>query len=515
MGTRGRRWARVTWGVPGGAVGMGAGAAPDRTRAERGRQRTGADAAPAATHPPILPRGVRAQMPTTPRKAQPRPEHKANSTQRPLAALRKARYVGEVILRDRDNAGDSALEERRVYLQNWRADVVAVTRDDGLPLEYVRYSSYGEATVYPVADVNRDGVVNATDAAEWDKLMAGTSNSCAVDADLDRNGDAGTPDDQELFDDSYSQHSGLSGVGRVSSASVGNRKGYAGYEWDETLSVYHVRHRMYLPEIGRWSRRDPLGYVDGMSLYQYVAGMAVRAVDPSGMMSMGRVSGMHPGTSLCNVAFITSNGGGSGCEGGGAPNPGDPPGGGGGNSPPPMADRECCSRVHSPRRTGRVVCCQGRLVSCSYYPGGNGGEPSQCHNPPSTNPDIVAARCYVEQHINRCVLIHENDHHDDVQSCNSGSDPYIPNWRPELTPEQRDAAECSAYNVEVPCLDRALAECDVLFPDTGETPNPNVACKENMRRHIERVKTWRSKFCRPARPSPQAPLPRGQDLNET
>ena len=210
-------------------------------------------------------------------------------------------YIDSVILRDRDNAGDSALEERRVYLQNWRADVVAVTRDDGLPLEYVRYSSYGEATVYPVADVNRDGVVNATDATEWDKLMAGTSNACAVDADLDRNGDAGTPDDQELFDASYAQHGGLSGVGRVSSASVGNRKGYAGYEWDETVAVYHVRHRVYLPEVGRWSRRDPLGYVDGMSLYEYVAGMAVRAVDWTGLTcsnggcAMGSYPSLPPG----------------------------------------------------------------------------------------------------------------------------------------------------------------------------------------------------------------------------
>ena len=89
--------------------------------------------------------------------------------------------------------------------------------------------------------------------------------------------------DDMLLEEGYNVHSGLSGVGRVSSSSVGNRKGYAGYEWDETISVYHVRHRVYLPEIGRWSRRDPLGYVDGMSLYQYVALSPVRYLDQLGL----------------------------------------------------------------------------------------------------------------------------------------------------------------------------------------------------------------------------------------
>jgi len=64
---------------------------------------------------------------------------------------------------------------------------------------------------------------------------------------------------------------------------VGNRKGYAGYEHDETLTMYHVRHRVYRADLGRWMTRDPLGYVDGMGLYEYVAGMAVAEVDPSGM----------------------------------------------------------------------------------------------------------------------------------------------------------------------------------------------------------------------------------------
>src|SRR5690606_23148077 len=73
------------------------------------------------------------------------------------------------------------------------------------------------------------------------------------------------------------------GRGVLSSSSVRNRKGYAGYEWDAAVELYHVRHRVYDPELGRWTRRDPLGYVDGMSLYEYVQSRAALAKDPSGL----------------------------------------------------------------------------------------------------------------------------------------------------------------------------------------------------------------------------------------
>ncbi|MCB9845410.1 MAG: hypothetical protein H6811_05440 [Phycisphaeraceae bacterium] len=64
-------------------------------------------------------------------------------------------------------------------------------------------------------------------------------------------------------------------------ADLRNRKGLAGYEWDPAVKKYHVRNRVLDPEIGRWTRRDPLGYVDGTGLYAYPMGMA--AIDPMGL----------------------------------------------------------------------------------------------------------------------------------------------------------------------------------------------------------------------------------------
>jgi len=211
-------------------------------------------------------------------------------------------YIDSIILRDRDNytggspnpmtsASDGTLEERRYYCQNWRADVVAVTKPDGTPLEYVRYSSYGEPTVYPVADLNMDGVVNSSDVTEWSNLIYSSPSSAVyADSDLDWDGlddwNSGGADG-DLFAESYNANTGLSGVGRVSSAGVANRVGYAGYQWDQTISACHVRYRVYLPDIGRWTRRDPLGYVDGMGLYEYVSSMAISLFDPLGLSGDG------------------------------------------------------------------------------------------------------------------------------------------------------------------------------------------------------------------------------------
>jgi RHS repeat-associated protein len=200
-------------------------------------------------------------------------------------------YIDSVILRDADastawtSQASSTLNERRYFVQNWRADVVALLRGDGTPWEFIRYSAYGEATTHALADVNRDGIVNATDQADWEGLISEGASDAAVPFDLNFDGSGmGDPTDDELFSLSYSLSVSTSGVGQVGLRS-GNRKGYAGYEFDPVLQAYHVRHRVYLPEIGRWNKKDPLGYVDGMSVYGYVASAPLRATDPTGQMS--------------------------------------------------------------------------------------------------------------------------------------------------------------------------------------------------------------------------------------
>jgi RHS repeat-associated protein len=78
------------------------------------------------------------------------------------------------------------------------------------------------------------------------------------------------------------------GRGVLSSEGVQNRLGYAGYRYDHHLAgagrhLYHVRHRVYQAHIGRWATRDPLAYVDGMGLYEYVRSMPLVSIDSDGL----------------------------------------------------------------------------------------------------------------------------------------------------------------------------------------------------------------------------------------
>jgi RHS repeat-associated protein len=65
------------------------------------------------------------------------------------------------------------------------------------------------------------------------------------------------------------------------SSTYANRYTYTGREYDADLNLYHFRARWYDPTTGGFISRDPLGYVDGMSLYRGYFGVA--GLDYSGM----------------------------------------------------------------------------------------------------------------------------------------------------------------------------------------------------------------------------------------
>jgi RHS repeat-associated protein len=63
-------------------------------------------------------------------------------------------------------------------------------------------------------------------------------------------------------------------------SSYANRYTYTGREYDPDLNLYHFRVRWYDPSTGGFISRDPVGYVDGMSLYPGYFG--VKSLDPFG-----------------------------------------------------------------------------------------------------------------------------------------------------------------------------------------------------------------------------------------
>jgi RHS repeat-associated protein len=67
---------------------------------------------------------------------------------------------------------------------------------------------------------------------------------------------------------------------------VDNIFGFSGYIYTPSTKLYCLRLRWYSTEMGRFIQRDPLGYVDGMNLYQYVEGMPITSMDPLGLSSV-------------------------------------------------------------------------------------------------------------------------------------------------------------------------------------------------------------------------------------
>ena len=83
----------------------------------------------------------------------------------------------------------------------------------------------------------------------------------------------------------YDAYGGLSvfdgnGVARAATAE-GNRYTYTGRERDDVLDLYHYRARLYDSITGRFCSRDPIGYVNGGSLFR--AYFATSGVDPTGL----------------------------------------------------------------------------------------------------------------------------------------------------------------------------------------------------------------------------------------
>lgn len=246
-----------------------------------------------------------------------------------LDGLGGSSYIDEMILRDGDDTSRgfdeearSDLEDRLFYLQNWRADVVVTvlpavdSSTDPQVLDQVRYSPYGVPWAVSLADVTSvggtatftpDGQLTVDDVI----AIAGWASSSDLNGDIASTGQSdppATPDgatdsnDVTVFVNAYGNDVGVTGRGILSRWH--SRKGYAGYEWDPGLerasrnvtvgggddptialpsrSMWHVRHRVLDAETGRWTRRDPLGYVDGMGLYVYLRARLVLLNDPFG-----------------------------------------------------------------------------------------------------------------------------------------------------------------------------------------------------------------------------------------
>ena len=198
-------------------------------------------------------------------------------------------YIDAVICRNKDentgwtSASDGNLETRSYLCQNWRADVSAVVKlvgSSGTELrEWEKYSAYGTPIGLPGGDTDSDTDCDAADVTQVNALIGGTYD---VRADIDLTGTIDSTDASTVS----GSYSGITlGRGVLSASGVANRKGYAGYELCSGLAggKWLARNRVLAADLGRWINRDPVGYLDGLNLCQYVSSQPIRGRDYAGL----------------------------------------------------------------------------------------------------------------------------------------------------------------------------------------------------------------------------------------
>lgn len=73
----------------------------------------------------------------------------------------------------------------------------------------------------------------------------------------------------------------------ISDSAIANRYTYTGREWDEGLSLYHYRARMYDAVGGRFVSRDPIGFRGSKwNLYKFLGCKPLRYLDPLGLQDI-------------------------------------------------------------------------------------------------------------------------------------------------------------------------------------------------------------------------------------
>ena len=154
-------------------------------------------------------------------------------------------YVDELLLHERDADGDpnNVLEQRLYAAHDTLYSVLRLVDEDGTVVEQYSYSPYGADPTDP-----RKGAARITDG-----------------------------DENELTpDDSVAEYL------------------YTGRQFDKAVGLNYHRARRLSHNLGRWTRRDPLGvmqhppapldqYFGGASLYVYVDNAVLRLSDPSGL----------------------------------------------------------------------------------------------------------------------------------------------------------------------------------------------------------------------------------------
>ncbi len=214
------------------------------------------------------------------------------------------RYIDDLLLHriDRNKDGDYVDSTDGTWYHltdapsNNRASSVCLRDKTAKVVERVTYSAYGVARHLWALVVEGEGDVDTSRAAASDKkivsdIAGGGHNTIGdtagtypyrAEADLNRDGVVNATDTAAV-----TPAQAALAAGRLSSidASRGpdNVIGWDGYVANQEAGVLTVRFRSYEPGLGRWMERDPKGYAEHTSLFDGFGSSPCDRVDPTGL----------------------------------------------------------------------------------------------------------------------------------------------------------------------------------------------------------------------------------------
>lgn len=216
------------------------------------------------------------------------------------------RYIDDAVAKriDRNNDGDWGDADSEFY---YLTDVMFSVRSlihaqFATVMERIDYTPYGVATQRNGADFNSDGDLDFFDITKYTNGTGKDPGDANYDPDVDTDGSGvieyfdyshyiknyGEYDGVTMFDGWITYHD--QSVTSSGAINTDNSFGYDGYWFDaagavsgETSGLYCVRFRNYDPALGRWLERDPLEYIDGSSMLQFVFSNPANYIDPLGL----------------------------------------------------------------------------------------------------------------------------------------------------------------------------------------------------------------------------------------
>jgi len=207
------------------------------------------------------------------------------------------RYIDDLILRRIDRDLDDEYDEDWYHLTDVQFSTVAVieprTSLNARVHERVTYDAYGRARHHWGHDVNGDGAITTSGTKSDLSIIAAivhgggatiTDASYRAEADINRDGVINGADEAALGSVKTALARGE--ISDRTSTGPDSIIGWCGYVFVPETKFYHVRFRVYDTGLRRWKSRDPLGYVDGMGLYEYVRGMPVGYLDTDGRLAV-------------------------------------------------------------------------------------------------------------------------------------------------------------------------------------------------------------------------------------